>query len=120
VGLSVRGSPHREKVATPACGCTFRPLEQLYDPDDYRQLAYLVRDETRAANAASLKADVRRLVRARTWRWLLLHPDLDDSNLHPSRRVSFFCPPVPWCLLPRSSPARSSLSLLCVAHVRNG
>ena len=67
---------------------TFRPLERLYDPEDYRALAYLLRDESRPANAASLKADVRRLARARNWCWVLLHPELDDTILHPTRRVS--------------------------------
>ena len=69
---------------------TFRPLESLYDPADYRELTTLLRDDTVRQSASRLRAEVTRIVANRHWKWLLLHPGLKDSQIHPERRMSLY------------------------------
>ena len=65
----------------------FKVLESMYDAADYRQLAEDLLNETVSLTASLVKEIAHRIIRRRYWVWLLLHPELTERDLHPSRRV---------------------------------
>ena len=65
----------------------FRILERMYDPSDFEELARLMRDDTIKQTASRLRVEATRIIRNRTWRWLLMHPDLQDTYINPERSV---------------------------------
>ena len=66
----------------------FKCMERLYDPADYETLLAEFMKEGVAATAAEFQKIVNRIVRRRNWTWLLMHPELTDADVHPSRRVT--------------------------------
>ena len=66
---------------------TFKPLEQLRVPEDFDSLASTMLDDSVRATAARLKAVTDDIVRKRNWSWCLMHPELDEHVMHPSRSM---------------------------------
>ena len=79
-----RGSGKEEKkIAVGALRC----LEALYHPDDFKALAFSMKDESLNQNPARLRAETLKLVRQRHWTWVLLHPGLTQQYIHPERSM---------------------------------
>lgn len=74
---------------------TFKVLERMYVPADFDRLLAEFMKDSAPATVAFFTATVTKLVKERNWTWLLLHPELQDKDIHPSRRVSALpCPSV--------------------------
>ena len=75
----------------------FRVLEGMYDPDDFADLTREL-DNDKVKLTASRVKEVAAIIRRRQWRWVLTHPGFENTDVHPSRRVSpcefSFSPPV--------------------------
>ena len=70
---------------------TFKPLERMYVPEDYDELLAEFMKDGAPATAQYFTQLVGKIVRRRNWTWLLTHPDLKPSDIHPSRRVPVLC-----------------------------
>ena len=65
----------------------FKSLEMIYAEEDFQELTLQLKSSAIKATQTRLQSLVKRLVRQRWWSWLLLHPELDDADIHPSRRM---------------------------------
>ena len=74
----------------------FRKLEAIYVPDDFHKLLLAMTNEAIPQNAARLNSEATKIIRARWWTWLLLHPGLDAKYIHADRSM----PPVLTLLRP--------------------
>ena len=72
---------------------TFKTLENVTDHSDYKQLLAEMSPELGRPSAAKMKTIIMGLLRRRWWNWLILHPEITDSMVHPSRSVSHLCSP---------------------------
>ena len=72
---------------------SFKPVERLRVPEDYDSLVTMMLDSTVRATASRLKQVTDELVRKRNWFWCLMHPELDEHIMHPSRSM---CLPSAW------------------------
>ena len=66
---------------------SFRCLESMYDPSDFRELAVVMRDESVKQTPSRLRSEATRIIRNRWWSWILTHPQLKSTHIHPDRRV---------------------------------
>lgn len=79
----------------------FKPLEGFRVPEDYdtlvtKLLAMAEDDRINPDRMRKLAADI---LRNRWWTWILLHPEMPDDKVHPSRRMP-----------------RCHLNIMCVTH----
>ena len=82
--LEGRMGSGRHVVVSPG---TFKTLERMYVPEDYEELLVTFDKDSTPATSAAFVQLVNRIVRHRNWTWLLTHPQLEDKDVHPSRRV---------------------------------
>lgn len=68
-------------------GGTFKCTEGINVPEDWHQLAAELLDETIRPTSARVRAVADDIIRRRHWSWCLLHPELDDKYMHPSRSM---------------------------------
>lgn len=66
---------------------TWKCLESIFDPADFRELVTVMRDETLRQTASRLRTEAARIVRNRHWTWLIMHPGLTSSYIHPERSM---------------------------------
>jgi hypothetical protein len=66
---------------------TFKTLERMYVPTDYDELLAEFMRDSAPATAAYFSSLVTKIVRRRNWTWILEHPELKDSDVHPTRRM---------------------------------
>ena len=66
---------------------TFKSMESVFCPEDYREITSELLKDTVHVTASLVKEVISKVVRRRYWSWLLLHPQLTDQDIHPSRRV---------------------------------
>lgn len=76
---------------------TFRCLEAMYDAADFQELATSMRDESVKQTSSRLRSECARIVRARWWKWILMHPELKDNQVHAERSVSLCHIPCALC-----------------------
>ena len=82
--LEGRMGAGRPATVTPGM---FKVLERMYVPADYEELmAEFMKDAT-PSTASCFTALVTKIVRRRNWTWLLTHPELQDKDVHPTRRM---------------------------------
>jgi hypothetical protein len=67
----------------------FKVTEGLRDPEDYDTLVtkMLAMAENDRINPDRLRHVAQDLLRKRWWHWILLHPQMPDDKVHPSRSV---------------------------------
>ena len=70
---------------------TFRPMEAIYDPADYGTVLQRLQQGEHRITSTRIREVVQSVVFERWWLWTLCHPDLKDSDIHPSRRVLQCC-----------------------------
>ena len=83
-------------------GGVMRVFEPVLVPEDFDRVTGLMDPGLAKPTVARLRSITRDVLTARYWKWVLLHPDLTDDMIHPSRRV--FAPtlatqpsPSLWC-----------------------
>ena len=73
-------------------GYTLKPLESITVPEDWIRVAALMEMKEHKATASRLRDVASQVLRDRWWQWVLMHPELKDVYIHPSRRVFPFSP----------------------------
>ena len=71
-------------------GYVLKPLEGLAVPEDWSKVAAQMLMPEHKATASRLRDVASTVIRDRWWVWILLHPDLGENYIHPSR--SMFTP----------------------------
>ena len=80
---------HMEAGGDRVSGNSFRVMEGIYVPEDYTKIVEKVRAGDNV-NTSRMREVATEVLTERWWSWVLLHPDLPEDKVHPSRRV-FFC-----------------------------
>ena len=73
---------------------SFKKVELLVVPEDFRDLARALNNEEVKVNVTLLNRTCTALARRRWWQWILLNPKVAEDVIHPSRRVPAH-PPAP-------------------------
>ena len=68
---------------------SWKRLESLRVGEDFKELARKLNDPDLQPTIAVVNQVADGIIRHRWWSWILLHPDMPDSTIHPSRRM--FC-----------------------------
>ena len=65
---------------------TFRVLEPVVNPHDYTSIVDRV-VRSMMPTVTNFKEVVGEILQDRWWNWAVMHPKLDESRIHPSRRM---------------------------------
>lgn len=68
---------------------TFKILESLRDPEDFRQLTAEMLDKRYPPTVQRLRSLHNAIQRSRWWTWILQHPALGPELIHPTKSVPF-------------------------------
>ena len=79
---------HMEGGGDRVTGNSFRILEGIYVPEDYVKIVDKVRSGD-AITTARMREIATEVLSERWWTWVLLHPDLPDDKVHPSRSMQW-------------------------------
>ena len=71
---------------------TFRALEQISHPDDYNVVWRNMDPDNGRPTTARFRSIITEAVRNRNFTYILLHPGLAPSHVHPSRRMFLSLP----------------------------
>ena len=74
-------------------GGVMRVFEPVLVPEDFDRVTGLMDPGLAKPTVARLRSITRDVLTARYWKWVLLHPELPEDMIHPSRRV--FAPTLP-------------------------
>jgi hypothetical protein len=74
-----------EADAKPTPG-SFKPVESFSVPEDYEKLvASFIGEEKHTVERLRRLCD--KILKNRWWRWVLMHPGLQEDRIHPSRSM---------------------------------
>lgn len=66
---------------------TLKPMEPLVVPEDFHRVASQMLQHSTKATAMHLRDVCATVLRERWWTWCLLHPELADTHIHPTRSM---------------------------------
>ena len=77
----------RLEERTKVTGYMFKPLEAIIVPEDWSRWAATLEMGEHKATAKRLRDVATEIIRDRWWTWVLLHPELDATHIHPTRSM---------------------------------
>lgn len=80
---------HMERDAKPTPG-SFKCLDGMVDQEDFESFVERFIAEPKHT-VDKLRHLAEKIIRGRWWKWVLLHPDLGEDLIHPSRRMFTQC-----------------------------
>ena len=67
---------------------TFRAFESVVVPEDFETIYGKMDPELARPSGSRLRTVIADVLRNRYYRWIIMHPGLTNSHVHPSRRMS--------------------------------
>lgn len=86
-------------------GYSLKALEPLVVPEDWTRVASMMLMEEHKCTVSRLREVATSVIRERWWTWILLHPELTEVYIHPSRSMypSSSLPSLFVCLIERNT-----------------
>ena len=70
---------------------TFRAFESVVVPEDFETIYGKMDPELARPSGSRLRTVIADVLRNRYYRWIIMHPGLTNTHVHPSRRMSVRC-----------------------------
>ena len=71
-------------------GYLFKPMVSLCVPEDWQRVTAMMEVPDVKPTAMRLRECTKKVTMERWWTWVLLHPDLTISDIHPTRSMFLF------------------------------